>query len=74
MSKKIIELSFSVDTPARLKLSNIRGTVDISPGGEDSISVSAVIHLNSGNADHTEVDIHQEDDGLHQSNRTGRGG
>ncbi len=64
MSEELVERSFSVNTPARLKLSNIRGTVDISPGGEDVISISAVMHLNSGNADHTEVDIHQDDDGL----------
>ncbi|MBL6981300.1 MAG: hypothetical protein ISR58_08925, partial [Anaerolineales bacterium] len=55
MSEEIIERSFSVDSPARLKLSNIRGTVNISPGDEDAISVTAVKHLNSGNADRTEV-------------------
>ena len=64
MSEEIIERSFSVETPARLKLSNIRGKVDISPGDEDQISVTAVVYLNSGNADHTELDIHQDDDGM----------
>ena len=47
-----------------MKLSNIRGSVAISLGNEDTISITAVKHLNSGNADRTEVDIHQEDDGL----------
>lgn len=64
MSEEIFERSFSVETPARLKLSNMRGKVEISPGDKDQISVTAVVYLNSGNADHTEVDFHQDDDGM----------
>lgn len=64
MSEEIIERSFPVEVPARLKLNNIRGKVIISPGDEETISVTAVKHLNTGNATHTEVDIFQDDDGL----------
>jgi len=63
LGKEIIERSFPVKAPAFLKLSNIRGSVEIFAGEEDIVSISAVKHLNSGNADHTEVNIHQQDDG-----------
>jgi hypothetical protein len=63
MSQETIERRFEVGSPARLKLSNIRGPVDIQVGNAGIIEVAAVKHLDSGNQDQTEVKIEQAADG-----------
>ena len=63
MSQETIERRFEVGSPARFKLSNIRGPVDIQVGDAGIIEVTAVKHLDSGNADQTEIKIEQADDG-----------
>jgi DUF4097 and DUF4098 domain-containing protein YvlB len=60
MSTETFEQTFSVDTPAQLKVGNVRGTVDIRPGEEGIIEVTAVKH---GNNDRTQIIIEQQDDG-----------
>ena len=61
MSEEIIEQTFQVADPARLKLSNIRGSVEIKAGKPGVISVRAVKH--NGSAKNTTVEMSQGDDG-----------
>lgn len=63
MSQEIVEKTFSVSAPARLRLGNIRGTVTILPGEEGTIRLKAVKNLDSGDADRTEIFIEQRNDG-----------
>lgn len=76
MSQEISEGEFRVGVPARLLVSNIRGTVVVRSsstlgdgdgedlvGEEGFIRVSAVKHLESGSAEHTNVEMYQETGG-----------
>ena len=63
MSQELIEKTFRVPAPARLSLSNIRGSIEIQPGDDDIVNVTAVKHLGTGNPDRTEIEIRQEEDG-----------
>lgn len=54
--------SFAVGEAARLKLANLRGSVDIRSGDAGTITVTTVKHAD-GNAEHTVVDIGQAPDG-----------
>jgi len=58
-----IEKTFSVSSPARLSVSNISGSVDIRPGEEGVIQVTAVKRPHSGDEKRTEIEISQEADG-----------
>jgi hypothetical protein len=64
MSQETIERRFEVGTPAKFKISNIRGSIDIRAGEDNVIAVTAVKYLNSGNADQTAIEIEQTDDGI----------
>jgi hypothetical protein len=57
-----IERTFNVIGAARLNLANISGSVDIQPGVDGVVSVSAVKHTN-GDAEHTQIEIDQGADG-----------
>jgi hypothetical protein len=63
MSQDNIEKIFNVTTPARLVISNIRGSVEIKPGSETEIHVSAVKYHDSGDASRTEILLSQAADG-----------
>ncbi len=63
MSQETVEQTFSVSEPARLRLTNIRGSVDIVPGEPGQIVVTAVKQVDDGDAEHTEIRIEQEADG-----------
>jgi hypothetical protein len=63
MSQERIERNFEVESPAKLRLSNIRGSVDIQPGDDGYIKVNAVKYLDSGSEKDTEIEIEQDDDG-----------
>lgn len=63
MSKETIERRFETGTPAKLKLGNIRGLIDIQAGEPGVITVTAVKHLKSGNDSQTEIKIEQDDNG-----------
>ena len=63
MVQEMIEKRFEVGSPARMKLSNIRGSVNIQAGEDGVIEVTAVKHLNSGSQDQTEIKIEQVEDG-----------
>ena len=57
------EKTFSVSTPARLSIANIRGSVEIRPGAEGVIHVTALKQPHTGDDKHTEIGITQEADG-----------
>jgi DUF4097 and DUF4098 domain-containing protein YvlB len=59
----IIEKNFTVSSPARLDLSNIRGSVEIHPGEDGIIRVSATKDEHSGDAKRTEIELSQGTDG-----------
>ncbi len=64
MSTETFDHTFEVESPARLRVSNVRGLVDIQPGDEGVIQVSAVKHNGSGSNGQTQINITQESDGL----------
>lgn len=64
MSTETFEHTFEVETPAQLKVSNVRGHIDIQPGDGSLIRVTAVKHKGSGSSGNTQIIISQEEDGL----------
>ena len=64
MEQEKIEREFKVSDPAKLKVTNVRGSVHIEPGDMGTIHINAVKHLNSGDAEGTSVEIFQDEDGL----------
>ena len=58
-----IEKMFTVSSPARLDLSNIRGSVEIRPGEDGIIRVTATKQTGRGDAERTEIEFSQEADG-----------
>ena len=58
-----IEKTFSVSSPARLDLSNIRGSVEIRPGEDGVIHVTAVKQTGFGDTKRTEIELSQGADG-----------
>jgi DUF4097 and DUF4098 domain-containing protein YvlB len=60
---EIIEKTFEVASPAHLNLENIRGSVEIHPGEDGSIHVTATKDDGSGNAKQTVIEFTQETDG-----------
>lgn len=58
-----IEKTISVSSPARLAIRNISGSVEIRPGEEGVIQVTAVKRPHSGDEKRTEIEISQEADG-----------
>jgi hypothetical protein len=63
MSDERVEKEFSVGESPRLRLSNIRGSVDLQTGDEGAIRVVAVKRVDSGDAERTRVEMAQEEDG-----------
>jgi hypothetical protein len=62
MSEETIERTFQVGTPARLIISNVRGSVNVQPGEAGVIIVKAFKHGNSSNASNV-VEMTQDSDG-----------
>jgi Toastrack DUF4097 len=62
MSEETIEKTFQVGTPARLIISNVRGSVTILPGEVGVIVVKAFKHGNSSNASNI-IEMTQDTDG-----------
>ncbi len=58
-----IEKMFTVSSPARLNLSNIRGSVEIHPGEDGAIQVTAIKQPHTGDEKRTEIEIAQDADG-----------
>jgi len=63
MSTENFEHTFEVAAPAYLKVSNVRGSVDVRPGEDGIISVTAVKHQGSISNSQTIINIEQQDDG-----------
>jgi hypothetical protein len=63
MAKETMEREFTVTTPADLALTNIRGSVDIQPGEDGLVLITAVKRLHTGDSDRTEIEVWQEEDG-----------
>ncbi len=63
VSEETIERKFEVAAPAHLVVGNIRGTVDVQPSDNGVVSVTAVKHLETGDAERTEIRIEQKRDG-----------
>ncbi len=63
MAEETQDFTFNVSEAARLRLGNIRGSVDIAPGDDGVIRISVVKHTDTGNARDTEVRVLQEEDG-----------
>ncbi len=63
MTQETIERTFTVPSPARLTVSNVRSAVHITPGEPGQITVTAVKHTQTGNADRTRLEFEQADDG-----------
>ena len=59
-----IEKTFSVASPARLSVSNIRGSVEIHPGEDGVIQVTAIKQPHTGDEKRTGIEITQEADGI----------
>jgi hypothetical protein len=63
MNQETMEQTFHVTSPARLQVSNIRGSVDVQAAEDGIISIVAVKNLDSGNAERTKIVIDQDKDG-----------
>jgi len=63
MSQETIEQTFNISAPARLKLSNVRGSVDIRTGEDGVISVTAVKQTHTGDVERTKIELSQDSDG-----------
>ncbi len=58
-----IEKKFNVSKPARLTVNNVSGSVNIRPGEEGTIQVTAIKHPFTGDEKRTEIEITQDTDG-----------
>ena len=63
MSDETIEQTFQVTAPARLKISNVRGSIVVLPGDPGVIAIKAVKHANTGSSRQTNIEMTQEADG-----------
>ncbi len=63
MSQETIERSFEVGSPAKLKLRNIRGQIELFPGEDGVIKVTAIKHKNNCDDERTTIEIEQDDNG-----------
>lgn len=63
MPPQVTHQSLELSSPARLRVSNIRGSVHINSTAGNLIQVKAVKHTHTGNPDHTQIQIEQAPDG-----------
>jgi hypothetical protein len=64
MASETLEQTFNVESPARLKLSNIRGSVEILPGEPGVLTVKATKSSDYGDISRTKIVMSQSSDGL----------
>jgi hypothetical protein len=64
MSEENLEQTFKVGSPARLKLSNIRGSVEILPGEDGLLTVTAAKYADTGLASRTKITMSQTEEGM----------
>jgi Putative adhesin len=63
MSEERLEKEFTVPSPASLVVRNIRGKVQIEPGPQGVLRLTAIKYTDSGDASHTELQVTQDKDG-----------
>lgn len=63
MSQDTHEHIFDVESPAKLNIKNIRGSIIIKSGDDNQIKVNATKYLDTGNPDDTTVEISQLETG-----------
>ena len=63
LTQEYTEQFFTVPAPCRFRLGNIRGRVEIQPGEDGVIQVTAVKHADSGDAENTRIELSQGEDG-----------
>lgn len=63
MSPETFDHTYQVPAPARLAISNIRGSIEITPGSENEVHVSAVKYPETGDAARTEIVMSQDSNG-----------
>lgn len=63
MNVEVIEKTFDCGDHASLSLSNIRGEIVIQRGEESTIAVHVEKNIDSGDADHTEIELYQQETG-----------
>lgn len=63
MNTEVTEQIFNVESPARLKVRNIRGKVELVPGADGVIKIEVTTYPNDGNPDYTQIDLTQHDSG-----------
>lgn len=63
MSPETIENTYKVAAPARLVISNIRGSIEITPGPDNEVHASASKYNETGDANRTEIVMSQDADG-----------
>ena len=64
MNTETTEQLYSVSAPARLEIKNIRGSITVrGVEGANSIHITAIKHLDSGDAQRTEIQMSQVADG-----------
>jgi hypothetical protein len=64
MNVERLERTFSCSEAPVLRLSNIRGSVEIRPGDDGVIAIVAEKHLDSGDKENTRIEISQSNAGL----------
>jgi len=63
MSQEKAEYTFEVSEKPGVVVKNIRGTITVQPGSEGQIHVQTTKHLDSGNAERTQILVNQDDSG-----------
>lgn len=63
MNTEVTEQTFNVGSPAKLRVRNIRGKVQLIPGAEGVIKIEVTTHLDDGNPDYTRIELTQHDNG-----------
>ena len=63
MNTEVTQQTFNVGSPARLKVRNIRGKVELIPGVDGVIKVEVTAHLDDGNPDYTQIELTQHGNG-----------
>ncbi len=63
MNTELTEQTFNVGSPAKLRVRNIRGKVELIPGADGVIKVEVTTHLDDGNPDYTRIELTQHGNG-----------
>lgn len=63
MNTEITEQIFNVGSPAKLRVRNVRGKVELIPGAAGVIKIEAISHLDDGNPDYTRIELTQHENG-----------